>query len=139
MSPFIIRCYFIFTLMKMNTYIFALSVTILILFNSTRVSLTYAYYKLDPIGFIEALCVNKDKPELQCNGKCHLNKVSKSLDKEQNTLENIVDFKELLLFTLTTEKLAFKHKNDLKTQNTSIYQNLYSFSSINDCFHPPQV
>lgn len=139
MSPFMTHCYFIFTLMKMSTYIFTLSVTTLILFNSTRVSLTYAYYKLDPIGFIEALCVNKDKPELQCNGKCHLKKVSKSLDKEQNTPENIVDFKELLLFTLTTEKLAFKHKNDLKTQNTSIYQNLYSFSSINDCFHPPQV
>lgn len=125
--------------MKMSTYIFALSVTILILFNSTRVSLTYAYYKLDPVGFIEALCVNKDKPELQCNGKCHLNKVLKSQDKDQDIPENVVDFKELLLYTITLEKIIFKQKNDLKKQNTSIYKNLYSYNSINDCFHPPQV
>ena len=125
--------------MKMSTYIFALSVTILILFNSTRVSLTYAYYKLDPVGFIEALCVNKDKPELQCNGKCHLNKVLKSQDKDQDIPENVVDFKELLLYTITLEKIIFKPKNDLKKQNTSIYKNLYSYNSINDCFHPPQV
>lgn len=134
-----IVCYFIFTLMKMSTYIFALSVTILILFNSTRVSLTYAYYKLDPVGFIETLCINKDKPELQCNGKCHLNKVSKSLDKDQDTPENVVNFKELLLYTIALEKLIFKPKNDLKKQNTSIYKNLYSYNNINDCFHPPQV
>ncbi|WP_152971428.1 hypothetical protein [Lacinutrix algicola] len=123
----------------MSTYIFALSVTILILFNSTRVSLTYAYYKLDPVGFIEALCVNKDKPELQCNGKCHLNKVLKSHDKDQDIPENVVDFKELLLYTITLEKIVFKQINDLKKQNTSIYKNLYSYNSINDCFHPPQV
>ena len=125
--------------MKMSTYIFALSVTILILFNSTRVSLTYAYYKLDPVGFIEALCVNKDKPELQCNGKCYLTKVLKSQDKDQDIPENVVDFKELLLYTITLEKIIFKPKNDLKKQNTSIYKNLYSYNSINDCFHPPQV
>lgn len=123
----------------MSTYIFALSLTILILFNSARVSLTYAYYKLDPVGFIEALCVNKDKPELQCNGKCHLNKVLKSQDKDQDIPENVVDFKELLLYTITLEKIIFKPKNDLKKQNTSIYKNLYSYNSINDCFHPPQV
>ena len=123
----------------MSTYIFALSVTILILFNSTRVSLTYAYYKLDPVGFIEALCVNKDKPELQCNGKCYLTKVLKSQDKDQDIPENVVDFKELLLYTITLEKIIFKPKNDLKKQNTSIYKNLYSYNSINDCFHPPQV
>ena len=125
--------------MKMSTYIFALSVTILILFNSTRMSLTYAYYKLDPVGFIEALCVNKDKPELQCNGKCYLTKVLKSQDKDQDIPENVVDFKELLLYTITLEKIIFKPKNDLKKQNTSIYKNLYSYNSINDCFHPPQV
>ena len=38
-------------------------------------TLTYAYYNLDTVGFIEKLCENKDKPELQCNGKCHLKKV----------------------------------------------------------------
>ena len=68
-----------------------------------------------------------------------MNKVSKSLDKDQDTPENVVNFKELLLYTIALEKLIFKPKNDLKKQNTSIYKNLYSYNNINDCFHPPQV
>ena len=96
--------------MKISTYIFAFTLTALLLFNSTRVTLTYAYYKLDPIGFIEILCVNKDKPELECNGKCHLKKVAQSQDKEQKTPESIIDFKELLLFSNISETTTFQQK-----------------------------
>lgn len=125
--------------MKIITYIFSLVLSFLLLYNSSRVTLTYAYYELNPIGFIEALCENKDKPELQCNGKCHLEKISKSQDKEQKTPESIVDFKELLLFTFTSESIDIYLKEYLKKQNPIIYQNLYSFNTTNDCFHPPQV
>ncbi len=104
-----------------------------------RVTLNYGYYHIDTIGFIEAFCVNQDKPELKCNGKCHLKKVSKSQDKDQKTPESIVDFKELLLFTNTMETIVFQQKIRLKKQNPSTYQNLYSFHNINDCFHPPKV
>ena len=37
---------------------------IVMLFNSIRISFTYLHYYLDPAGFIEKLCENKDKPEL---------------------------------------------------------------------------
>ncbi len=30
------------------------------------------YYQLHINEIVEKYCVNKDKPELQCNGKCHL-------------------------------------------------------------------
>ena len=33
-----------------------------------------AYYELNIDYIIENYCVNTDKPELQCNGKCHLAK-----------------------------------------------------------------
>lgn len=32
------------------------------------------YYQLNIDYIIEKYCVNKEKPELQCNGKCHLAK-----------------------------------------------------------------
>ncbi len=32
--------------------------------------------------YVEALCVNKNKPELKCNGKCHLAKELKTVDEE---------------------------------------------------------
>lgn len=125
--------------MKISTYIFSIVLTTLLLFSSTRVSITYAYYELDPIGFIEALCVNQDKPELECNGKCHLKKVGQSQDKEQNTPESIIDFKELILFSDTIKPIVLNKDEYIKKQSPTSYQNLYSFNTTDDCFHPPRV
>ncbi len=111
----------------------------LIIFNSTRATLTYAYFELDPIGFIENLCENTDKPELQCNGKCQLKKVAESLNKEQRTPESLIDFKELILYPSPITTFALSSKTRLKTQDFSSYLNLYSFNKTNDCFHPPKV
>ncbi|WP_055443298.1 hypothetical protein [Lacinutrix himadriensis] len=125
--------------MKISTYIFAISLTTLLLFNSTRVSLTYAYYNMDTVGFIENFCINKDKPELNCNGKCHLNKVVQSQDQDQKTPESIIDFKELILFSMALEPLVFQQKEYIKKKNITDYTNLYSFKNTNVCFHPPKV
>ena len=125
--------------MKIGAILLSVILATLILFNSLSVALTYAYYELDPIGFIENLCENKDQPELQCNGKCHLKKVSKSQNKDQKTPKSIIDFKELILFSNTIEDFVFKQKEYLKKSTLIDYQNLYSFTDTNDCFHPPQV
>ncbi|WP_072349381.1 hypothetical protein [Flavobacteriaceae bacterium A100] len=125
--------------MKISTHIFAIVLSALLLFNSTRTSLTYAYYTIDTIGFIEALCENTDKPELACNGKCQLKKVAESQDSQHKTPESIINFKELLLFSDTFESLNFPSKIILQKQNLIVYQNLYSFTNSDDCFHPPQV
>ncbi len=128
----------IFAAVKIGTIIFSLILSTLILFNSLRVSLTYAHYKLDPIGFIEKLCINKDKPELQCNGKCHLKKVTESSSKDSKEPTHLIDFKEVLflnknLFEYHFDKVVFEEKT------TSPYLNLYTYTGLKDCFHPPQV
>ena len=125
--------------MKISTYIFSLSLTLLLLYNSTRVTLTYTYYTFDPIGFIEALCENQDKPELKCNGKCQLKKVATSQKKDNNTPENILDFKELILFSEGIKTLIFNPFGYHKKRNHISYLNLYAFRKSNDCFHPPTV
>ncbi len=125
--------------MKISSIILSIILATLILFNSLRVALTYTYYELDPIGFIENLCENKDQPELQCNGKCHLNKVSKSQNKEQKTPESIIDFKEIILYPNPVVDVILSDKDYTKKQGSIAYQNLYSFNTSNDCFHPPRV
>lgn len=125
--------------MKVSVYIILVFLTSLILFNSTKASLTYAYFELDPIGFIDRLCENKDKPELQCNGKCHLKKVAESQDKQQTTPESIVDFKELILYPSPASDFEFPIRILLKKEVQIAYQNLYSFHNSNNCFHPPRV
>lgn len=125
--------------MKINAYIVLVLLSCLVLFNSTKASLTYAYYEIDPIGFIDNLCENNDKPELECNGKCHLKKVAESQDSKQNTPESIIDFKELILFSSSMESIVFKKIEYIKKQNSTVYQNLYSFTNSYYCFQPPKA
>ena len=48
----------------------------------------YGYFKLNLDAIIEKYCINKGRPELQCNGQCHLMKtlsLSKSTSKNEPT------------------------------------------------------
>ena len=63
-------------------------------------SLTYAYYNIDTVGFIEKLCENKDKPELQCNGKCHLKKVVENNTNNDKQPIKAVNLKDITLFVV---------------------------------------
>ncbi|WP_299779254.1 hypothetical protein [uncultured Formosa sp.] len=125
--------------MKIITSFITTLLMVLILFNSTRVSFTYAYYNMDRVGFIDAFCINKDKPELQCNGKCHLKKVAETQDPKENTPESIIDFKVLLLFSNPIQNYTLTHLNIVNKQNAIVYKNLYTFKPISACFHPPRV
>ncbi len=125
--------------MKIGTHIVFVFLSALILINSVKTSLTYAYFELDPIGFIENLCENKDKPELECNGKCHLKKVAKSQDSKQNTPESIINFEEVVLYTSSISEFLFPKVIPKILANLNTYQNLYSFINAYDFFHPPKV
>lgn len=125
--------------MKIGTHIVFVFLSALILINSVKTSLTYAYFELDPIGFIENLCENKDKPELECNGKCHLKKVAKSQDSKQNTPESIINFEEVVLYTSSISEFLFPKVIPNILANLNTYQNLYSFINAYDFFHPPKV
>ncbi len=46
------------------------------IWNVLYVPLTYAYYYADQSYFIAQFCDNIDKPEMKCNGKCHLKEVT---------------------------------------------------------------
>lgn len=87
------------------------------------------------------LCVNKAKPKLECNGKCHLVKeLAKSSESESPIssdkrmasqqfevlfLEEIKAFKITLIYLLETQKTIDDYSN--------LYSRLNSFS----VFHPP--
>ena len=124
--------------MKFITSILSIALSILILVNSMQVSITYAYYEVDTIGFIEKLCENKDQPKLECNGKCYLKKVSESKSSEDKKLPNILDFKELLLFQ--DKFIDYTLTNTLSNVLVNYeYQNFYSSLYLQDCFHPPKL
>lgn len=89
----------------------------------------------------KVLCENKDKPEMKCNGKCHLMKElakaseeekPNSNDKKNTHLESEVLFFEAIK-PLEIAQIYFSDKNTINSN----YANLYSFLEPHSVFHPP--
>jgi len=124
--------------MKFTPIFLSLTLSTLILFNSFRVSITFAYYKIDPVGFIEKLCENKDKPEMKCNGKCHLKKVAEGSTENQQESEKYISLKEITLFIVEKININFLYIRKPKN-NLPGCHNLYAFNGNYQIDHPPQT
>ncbi len=87
------------------------------------------------------LCENKDKPKLQCNGKCHLIKeLAKAAETEKpissdkkgySPIQEILFLNEISSFRLVACSCSKQEKNK------SMYLDLYSYLKTNSVFHPP--
>ncbi len=98
-------------------------------------------YALNYDYISKVLCVNKDKPKLKCNGKCHLMKeLAKASDAENpipNDKKNSSKTLEILFFQ-EMESFEFEPNNCFFKGNLNAsFVNLYSFSNIKSIFHPP--
>ena len=125
--------------MKKWVFLFSIGFSALVMFNTFRVSYVFMSYKLDPIGFIESYCINIDKPELQCNGKCHLKKVAQSQSTENE--KEAVKFLNYEVLFLQQPTEYFQINTTVFTQKKEVlsYLNLYSFNYKLFCFHPPRL
>ncbi len=89
----------------------------------------------------KVLCVNKAKPKLQCNGKCHLMKeLAKASESEKPISSNkkivtqeleVLFFEEIKSFKITS--LYF----EVKQKIISNYSNSYSYLNSVSVFRPP--
>lgn len=66
--------------MKKNPLIAAWFLILVLLFNSILTGVMLGYYMIDTGSFVEVFCVNKDTPELKCNGKCEMAKLTSQND-----------------------------------------------------------
>ena len=101
-------------------------------------------YAVDYDYISTVLCVNKDKPALKCNGKCHLmQELAKAADEEKaastssnNKKVNAYAINDL--FVRNVNEFVF----DSGSYATAVvmnskYTNLYSSIDTNRIFHPP--
>jgi hypothetical protein len=70
-----------------NTIVFIL-LSVMFIF-ITKNSVLLSFYALNSSSFVELLCVNKEKPQLKCNGKCQLSKIAKEESKKNTPTTNI--------------------------------------------------
>lgn len=119
------------------------AIAILLLFSVMVRPFTQAYYLIDyqlRQDFIAStLCINKAKPQLNCNGKCYLAKRIKAAeDRETKAQHNI--FEKYELPTLICEDWQVTHfqafvADDAPASYT--YANLYSGQFAAHIFQPP--
>ncbi len=104
------------------------------------------HFMLNQEEIIEAFCVNKDKEELQCNGKCYLaeqlKKVdySDSKDPESNTSDSNSNNKRNTALDYVESFQVGWNLTFPKFEKENIREivSFYDFSNVSAIFHPPQ-
>jgi hypothetical protein len=119
---------------KFICYIFA----VFVLLKPLLPVITY-FVNYDHIS--KELCENIDKPELNCDGKCHLKKeLAKTSEDEKpisNSKKNLKEFENLLFIEKTTTYSIISLS--IITKNNYGYNNLYQYNNSNQTFHPPSI
>lgn len=102
------------------------------------------YYELNIDYIVQNYCVNKDKPKLQCNGKCHLAKQLQLTTAENSNLQDqaIVSAFEgfLPVFQASQTQLEFNSPFYSDSHKVVIdYNNNYRFLFSGSSFKPPSI
>ena len=100
-----------------------------------------AYFQLNLDYIVDTYCVNKDVPELKCNGKCHL---AKQLSVASNTTDETAVLNTIseAFYPLYYQEFVFKSAEIqfYKTNKPSFYYALRNYTSfLQYSFKPPQV
>lgn len=98
----------------------------------------YAGYQLNKNYIASSLCENREKPKLDCNGKCFLMKKIKQAEEKEKSEEKQFKkntFNEAFInFQITFNKLYIKYINPVYYNPTFSYP-----QKSNSIFQPPQV
>lgn len=100
----------------------------------------YIHYAWKKDYIAKYLCINKDKPELQCNGKCHLKKELSEQRKDEKgpafpfkiSNESIQLWHHRVIFDMQFDKFAKSVLN-----HYPVYRINYQYILICFIFHPP--
>lgn len=103
-----------------------------------------AWYEINKDYVADVLCVNKDKPEMECNGKCYLKKqltkIDKGTDAEKQNIPNISKKIEVIEYLLTTtwavsKQPVIEHVLTHHAHYTDPESRIYTYP----VFHPPSA
>lgn len=101
-----------------------------------------AYYRINREYIAENLCVNRDKPMLNCNGQCYLaQKLKAAEEKEQKSnSERLEKMPEVVLIFQAIQPLfTARFTQTIVVENHFIVAEFFPNSAAKGFFHPPQV
>lgn len=88
------------------------------------------------------LCINQDKPELQCNGKCHLTEELTKVSNSEHGSEKNHSFSvehSVVYFQDTHVDYVLFYPKEQPLKINSLYNNIYKYNYTDVVFHPPLV
>ncbi len=99
-----------------------------------------AWFFVNRASIAKEKCVNKEKPQLHCNGKCYLSKKLKETEekKDENSSQQIKQWVETApcIITSINFTLQYAYENGISYSELT---DAYSFSHFSEIFHPPSV
>lgn len=98
-------------------------------------------YQLHKQRITQLFCVNKNKPRLQCNGKCHLRKqLRQAAERESKApAAGVAKVKYEVVFPLRGEITSPVYAPAPTLTFAPVARTLYAFSPVQGVFHPPAV
>lgn len=92
-------------------------------------------YELNKSEIIQKFCENKDKPEMKCEGTCHMKKMM--LDEaDEPGEEPLTELPEIQLF-IENSVVEFNKTQEIQSPNFH-YNNLYSHGVLDEIDIPPK-
>ena len=96
--------------------------------------LVWLNYEVNKAEIIELFCVNKEMPELKCEGSCHMKKMMLDEGGEEGE-EPITLLPEIQLYV---DYVAIEiNQTEIINDKTTYYYDLYSFGFLDDVEFPP--
>lgn len=94
-------------------------------------------YVINQDYIAEYLCINKDKPEMHCDGKCYLMQMLAEENQQKKQNLPAIDLREYPIGFVQVLQLARQEEVPLTTTQNITYIEQYSFLFNHTLFHPP--
>lgn len=117
-----------------NSILFLIILSVLC-FNFKTAILHYEYIFHNE-SFTEKYCINIKKPELKCNGKCHLKKIDTEKETKDPTKKNFFEIEITFFNTICDYK--FENFRNLKKIKKRFKKDLFKTIGNFPLEHPPQ-
>lgn len=122
---------------KQNILIWILS--FVMLFSVIKNNLLLSFYLFENETFTELFCVNKEIPELKCNGQCELSKIA-GQEKNKSEPVSLLDIlKNEIAIDYSIQIEIQNHLNVINHSTNFIYINNYSFDFLSEMSRPPTL
>ncbi|MFC5282078.1 hypothetical protein [Pedobacter alpinus] len=97
----------------------------------------FAGYEINKDYIAKVLCINKNVPELNCNGKCFLSKKIAEAEKKEQSAERNTQ-KDITQQVMLISTFNFLFKDTQTTILQKEYLNNYSLLNYSSFFQPPR-